>query len=316
MRSTSLRSWRAKMSKPKVLASVITFNRKDLLARCLKALKAQTYKLDAILVVDNNSSDGTEEMLRKKFPEIKYIKHKKNLGGSGGQYSAMNYAVKNKYDYLWTMDDDGFSDPSALKKLMESPHLSKGGILNSLVISEKNHNELCFGVPTKNGVIKKISQLKKLKEVSYAFPCNCTLIGTDVLKKIGFMKKDLFIWGDDLEYYYRAKNYNIPMNLVLDSRCFHPASADNLFKSDMPIDSFWKIYFLVRNMRFYQKRKFGLIFPLVNFGMFINIIIKILLTQKTYVKNKLKLVLIAYFHSLSNNLSKDIVYARQICYEK
>lgn len=65
-----------------IAAVVVTFNRITLLQKCIKALYNQTKKLDAIIVINNNSTDGTKEWLDKQNNII--VIHQENVGGSGG----------------------------------------------------------------------------------------------------------------------------------------------------------------------------------------------------------------------------------------
>ena len=64
----------------KVIAVVVTYNRQSLLSECINALRSQTRRLDAILVVNNGSTDSTEEWLKKQsdvffcFPEKCWLK--------------------------------------------------------------------------------------------------------------------------------------------------------------------------------------------------------------------------------------------------
>ena len=72
----------------KVIGVIVTYNRKKLLKNTVEALLNQTYKLDSIIIVDNASTDGTEEYLTNlgylNNSMIKYIKLNENTGGAGG----------------------------------------------------------------------------------------------------------------------------------------------------------------------------------------------------------------------------------------
>ena len=70
----------------KVAAVVVTYNRKDMLATCLRKLRQQEGAACDILVIDNASTDGTGDMVRECFsvPEIRYFNTGANLGGAGG----------------------------------------------------------------------------------------------------------------------------------------------------------------------------------------------------------------------------------------
>ena len=99
----------------KILAALVTCNRSILLERCIDSLINQSLKPNEIFVVDNGSTDNTEEILIKK--KIKYVKQK-NLGSSGGWFTAIQYFSNNNFDYIWLMDDDGYPEKKALEKLV------------------------------------------------------------------------------------------------------------------------------------------------------------------------------------------------------
>ena len=95
----------------KTAAIVVTFNRKELLTRNIKMLLKQKAALDAILIIDNASTDGTREFVEKNNiisnDSINYIRLDENLGGAGGFYEGVKIGYELGYDWLWLMDDDG-----------------------------------------------------------------------------------------------------------------------------------------------------------------------------------------------------------------
>ncbi|MBI1933772.1 MAG: glycosyltransferase [Ignavibacteriales bacterium] len=80
----------------KICAVVVTYNRLKLLQECIEALKNQTIKLDEIIVVNNNSKDGTTEWLDKQ-KDLTNI-HQENLGGAGGFQNGMKEAYIKGFD--------------------------------------------------------------------------------------------------------------------------------------------------------------------------------------------------------------------------
>ena len=110
-----------KKSANKIAAVVVTYNRCDMLRQCIDALLAQTVSLDAIIIVDNNSSDKTFEIIKQMFldiPLIKYTRLPKNVGGAGGFYEGLKKGYNLGFDWLWVMDDDAEPEQDALDKLI------------------------------------------------------------------------------------------------------------------------------------------------------------------------------------------------------
>ena len=111
-----------------IVAVVVTYNRKDLLRKCLKALLAQRdYSCD-IIVVNNASIDGTKEFLDTYLNEHCITIHHldNNLGGAGGFNYGMREAVLSGYEYIWLMDDDCICNVDTLSALMHADSVLKG----------------------------------------------------------------------------------------------------------------------------------------------------------------------------------------------
>ena len=86
----------------KVIAVIVTYNRQALLSDCINALRSQTRRLDSILVVNNGSTDGTEEWLLNQ-PDIEFITQS-NVGGAGGFSTAIEQGYKKGYTWIWCMN--------------------------------------------------------------------------------------------------------------------------------------------------------------------------------------------------------------------
>jgi len=117
----------AKVSNPKVIAVIVTYNRKELLKECITALLNQDYRNCDILVVDNASTDGTfdyiSELLKNK--RVIYKNTGANLGGAGGFNFGMKEAVNLGCDFVWVMDDDCMVHTDSLTAGKFLHHLSE-----------------------------------------------------------------------------------------------------------------------------------------------------------------------------------------------
>ncbi|MBU1132443.1 glycosyltransferase family 2 protein [Patescibacteria group bacterium] len=292
--------------KHKILATVVTYNRLHLLKNCLKAVRAQSYLPTDILIVDNCSTDGTEKFVRENYPEILYLKLAENTGSGGGQHNAFKFAYENGYDYIWTMDDDGVPDENCLEKLIMNDIAKESALVNSLVVDIENPDKLAFGIYDGDLLIKTVYAVKTMTIKGWCSPFNSTLAHRNVMARIGFPNKKLFIWGDEQEYLFRAKKHGIDLYIVADSIIRHPGSFNRL-NMEIPLEGFWKIYFLIRNMLSYQKNKYNCITAYcVNFICFILYAYQILNSQKDNRPEKAKIMLFAYFHGITNNLDLTI----------
>jgi GT2 family glycosyltransferase len=244
-----------------IWAIVVTYNRKNLLEKCLDSLLKQTLKPNAILVVDNDSTDGTEQLIEEKFGKerlIKYLKLKENIGGAGGFYEGVRYAFEKGADWFWLMDDDAVADCKALENLVRLSKLDKKSIFGSLAVEEEDRDKLVWTAQFKtNRGFERIERLlechrNKVVETSEVRPFLGSFISKFLVERIGFPRKDFFIWSDDVEYFTRAKTHGFRFKYVTSSFIYHPKEERVLkrllFKRIYFIDAApWKQYYGIRN---------------------------------------------------------------------
>lgn len=90
------------MKKPKLSIAVINYNTKDLLEECFSSLKKITYPNYELVLIDQDSRDGSAEFIEKKFPEIQVVQNK-NTGYAGGANKAYD---ETDGEYLVVMNPD------------------------------------------------------------------------------------------------------------------------------------------------------------------------------------------------------------------
>ena len=200
----------------KVLAGIVTYNRLVLLKECLDSVKQQTYSCFGILVVDNGSTDGTKEWLDTQTDLI--IIHQANLGGAGGFYAGQKYAVENGYDYVWLMDDDGIAAPNQLEILLDSINKFQLDWANALPIYKEDHTRTVDGVEVDSFVSEQCNG----GLFATPYPFNGSLIRCSVIKTIGYVKKEMFIWGDEREWYYRFCVNGYKAATIVAAKHYHP----------------------------------------------------------------------------------------------
>ncbi len=102
-----------------VCVILVTHNRKSLLRESLAALRSQSHPVQTILVVDNASTDGTAQMLAGEFPDVAGLRLDQNLGGAGGYYAGIAWAMKAGFEWFWLLDDDTIADRDTLANLFD-----------------------------------------------------------------------------------------------------------------------------------------------------------------------------------------------------
>lgn len=239
-----------------VVAVIVTYNRLDELKKNLKMLQQQTIIPDAVYIINNASTDDTSDFLEELSANNKLFHHlmlEKNIGGAGGFSYGLEKACKDGYDWVWLMDDDGHpQNDRTLEKLMEvAEKQSNYSLINCNVLCDGD--ELSFKIGTQYNTLKeqRINIPSGLIE-NCACVFNGSLVGREVYERIGTIRKEYFIRGDEVEYLMRCKNNGVKILTVIDSLYYHPKTeyAHLSFfgkKFDYECMAIWKQFFLIRN---------------------------------------------------------------------
>lgn len=271
---------------------VVTYNRKKLLLECVNALLSQTYKLSNIIIIDNNSNDGTEEFLKEnnifEKDTITYSKLDENIGGAGGFHEGIKKSLEKAYDWVWIMDDDTIPTDTALEELVKSLDELKNEKISFLCSKIVGMNDEEMNLPT---ISKRLDDSnypiwmkylhKSIIEVEGATFVSL-LVNTDAIKSVGLPWKQFFIWGDDSEYTTRLVRYYGQAYVVGKSMVVHKrVGAANLSivdEKNLNRIAMYKYYF--RNGLINLREYYGTKLVLRSIGGNLKIIIKILLTSE------------------------------------
>ena len=105
---------------PRVVAVVVTWNRRQLLEESLAALAAQTHAPIEVVVVDNASTDGTSDLLRDSYAHLDVVHLGANTGGAGGFAAGIERALTHEPDLVWLLDDDTVPTTTAAAELVRA----------------------------------------------------------------------------------------------------------------------------------------------------------------------------------------------------
>ena len=258
----------------RVVAVVVTYNRKESLLRCIDALRKQQGAVTDILVVDNASDDGTAAALAPlvEAGAVFYHNTGENLGGAGGFNVGMRMAVELGYDRLWVMDDDCIPDPEALAALVAADRRLGGhyGFLSG--IAYWRDGAPCLMNVQKTDLWHKIEDYTTPLVPVVMATFVAAFIPADRVRQVGLPIREFFIWSDDLEYTRRLSR-RFPCFAVNGCRVLHDMRHNN--KVNIATDSLDRLSryaYLYRN-EVYVYRREGLVgwlylFARVGFHLF------------------------------------------------
>lgn len=242
----------------KIAAVIVTFNRLNLLKKVIESIRRQTVQPNAVIVVDNGSTDGTEEWLARE-PGLTVIRQK-NVGGAGGFHTGIKYAYEHAFDWIWCMDDDVWPRPDCLQHLLENDHDSVGILCPKRIQNGKTiFTEIVkFNLANPFADIKKI-RLKELfvgkkaieiEGMSFEGP----LIKNEVVARIGYPEKELFLFYDDTDYSYRAVSEGYKVLYVSDGVLDKAYFDDGFSQVEKVVRNKWRLKYHLRNTTYFCKK--------------------------------------------------------------
>ncbi|WP_240771161.1 glycosyltransferase [Nocardioides sp. GY 10113] len=220
----------------RVQAVVVTYNRLDLLRRLVERLRSLD-GLDRILVIDNASTDGTGDWLREAaaaHPALAHRTLERNTGGAGGFHDGLEWALEEGADLVWLMDDDGLPAPDCLDLLLERVQRDGLEFCGPAVVAEQDPERLCFPIRLPGGtrVVHAMADVEAAGARNdglidgVVIPFNGVLVTRELVERMGLPRAEFFIWGDDVEYLWRAERAGARIATVVEARFAHPATDD------------------------------------------------------------------------------------------
>jgi len=219
---------------------IVSYNTIDFLKKCLESIfeTAKDFSFE-IIVVDNNSTDGSSKMVSENFKNVNLIKNSKNLGFS----KANNQGVKkSKGRFVLFLNADTLVYENTLKKMIDFMDITKnaGASTCKLVLPSGNIDDASHrGFPTPWNAFSHFSGLSKTFGETKSFggynlgylDFNTTheidalagafmLVRRNAGEEVGWWDEDYFFYGEDLDFCYKLKQngwkiYYVPQVSIL-----------------------------------------------------------------------------------------------------
>lgn len=203
--------------------AVINWNTKDYLEKCLDSI----YKTGAsypfeVVVVDNLSSDGSQQMVKARYPQTKLIESQVNLG-YGKAANRVLSQVDSKYVLLLNSDVEMF--PQSIDSMIDFAEKNpKAGVIGPMLLNHDGSLQYsCRNFPSfKSGALHAMTGFlysnnpatkeykladwdhEKEREVDWLSGA-CMLLRKDAVEKVGFFDGNYFMYAEDMDLCYRLK---------------------------------------------------------------------------------------------------------------
>lgn len=246
------------MTTESVAIVVVTYNRADLLERMLEGLTTLDPRPDAVIVVDNASTDRTRAVLESA--DVQVIRSEENLGGAGGFHKGVRAAYEQGFDRIWLMDDDVIPATDCLGVLLSMDEDCL------MAVREDSRGDLAEYAATRFDLSRPWAIKPKTASIvgTYATRANMPatvplenvafegfMIRRTVVDAIGLPDESFFIFYDDCDYAIRARRAGFTILAVRDAVLVRQLDFDQ--QHDL---AGWKGYYMYRNL-FAVHRRYG-----------------------------------------------------------
>ena len=224
---------------------IVTYNHKNYLQKCLDSIPAKV----EVIVIDNSSNDGTPEFIEEKYPQVKLIKSKKNLGYGKG----VNLGVKNSNnDYIVILNPDTIVQDNSFEELIK-PLIDDENIITvpKVLLYDGSGINTCGNIEHFTGLTftRDLREVKEYHdEIIYLSGLSgvCFAIKKDLYNEIGGFDENIFLYMEDTELSWKINSKGYKIQYVPNSIFRHD------YKLNVPAE---KIYHLERG-RYIILRKY------------------------------------------------------------
>lgn len=225
---------------------IVSYNAKDRIIPCLDTIhKMKKDGMEVSLIVVDNSTDNTAEIVRKHAPEALLFPQKTNTGFAGGNNIGMQVAIDAKCDYVYLLNDDTEVHPDflweAMQVMQSSPKV--GAVQSKLLLHPRTDLINSLGNKTHYLGYGYCSSYKvpdhfvSDTEITYASGA-AVLISMEVLKKVGFFEEEFFMYAEDQDLSWRIQLAGYTIMLSGKSIVYHKYQFSKSIK---------KFYYMERN---------------------------------------------------------------------
>ena len=220
---------------PHIYVLILNWNGKNVLKLCLDSVLAIDYPNYTTLVIDNNSSDGSREMVKNDFPQAEYLQLKQNYGFAGGYNRCFEYLRDKEPGYILLLNNDTTVDVDILNSLIEA--VKKYGsqhIFGAKIFYHHNPQQIWYAGGTVNLKWGWISHkgIRNIDSEDYSLPMEtdyitgcCLFTSMQVINQLDGFDERFNMYGEDVDLCLRAKEEDINCYYWPHAKLWHDVSA-------------------------------------------------------------------------------------------
>ncbi|MBR6770599.1 MAG: glycosyltransferase family 2 protein [Lachnospiraceae bacterium] len=235
----------------KIAAVICNYNKKDFVMGCIQSVLESEFQDFDLIVVDNASTDDSADCIRTTYgSQVRLFVNQENLGGSGGFNTGIRYAIEQGYEYVWCLDNDVLVDEKALGELYrfmeERPDVGMAGSrvyhMEAPDYVQQSGIDICWEEYCCEAKYYNYPADGKLPEVVYAdavAACS-VLVRASLIKEIGPLPEENFLYWDDTEWGYRCNLAGYKVASLGTSKVLHSMGAKKETVNTFPMYYAWR----------------------------------------------------------------------------
>ena len=262
------------MPAPLTYVIVVNWNGRDDTLECLASLGRVEYPLMRVLVVDNGSTDGSQDAIRREYPGVMLLETGSNLRFAGGNNAGIRYALANGAEQVALLNNDTTVDPGFLGSMTARMQSTPGaGVVAPKILYSAEPDRLWYaggeisfwtGTMRHRGIRERDDgRYDEPCETGYATGC-CFLTSRNTLERVGLLDESYFMYAEDADWCMRARRAGLRVLYDPQARVWHKVSVS----AGGHLSSFKLRNKFVSNFRFFSRYAswyHWLVFPWMNF---------------------------------------------------
>lgn len=218
------------LNDPLVVALILNTNRRQDTLECLDSLLSNNYSALEVIVLDNASTDGSQEAIHSRFPSVRIEKLTENRGYTGNNNVGIQLGLKIQARWIFILNEDTVLSGNCLQELVQAGetdpcigmvgplvyHQDEPEIIQSAgAVMDKNWQSQHIGMNERD-----CGQYNQMRSVDWISGC-AILVRADVFRQIGDLDERFFYYNEETDLCYRARQKGWKLVVNPNARLWH-----------------------------------------------------------------------------------------------
>lgn len=227
------------MANSKIIIVVVTFNGMNIIEKCLESIK-KSKNISDVIVIDNNSDDGTANYIKREYSWTKLIELRENIGFGRANNIGIKKAIEDNADYVFLLNQDAEIMEDTVDILIRTHMMhNEYGIISPIHLDDYGNPEKIFlkYVDSRNcnELLSDMLMNREKKDIYEIYFVNAAiwLLSRKCIETIGYFNPMFFMYGEDDNYIQRCKYHNIKVGISPNSYGIHHRKSNDLTKKPL-----------------------------------------------------------------------------------